>query len=53
MIDDPDNKKFNETLKRMLNTPPKPHKQGVKDSLTESTQKKPDGRPAKKDRPED
>lgn len=41
---------FNETLKRLLKTPPKPH---VKDSETESAQeRKPDGNPAKNDRPE-
>ncbi|WP_156459954.1 hypothetical protein [Mesorhizobium sp. Root157] len=44
-------KAFNQTLKRMLETPPKPH---VKDSETESHQKKkPGGNPAKNNRPED
>lgn len=48
---DADERAFNETLKRMLKTPPKPH---GKDSETESGQeKKPDGNPAKNDRPED
>ncbi len=44
-----------EILRRMLNTPPTPHKdkEGVKDSLTESDQKKPDGDSAKSRRPED
>jgi hypothetical protein len=51
---DTDEKRFNETLKRMLKTPPKPHEGAKrKDSLTESTQKqKPGGPPAKNDRPE-
>ncbi|MGN6467986.1 MAG: hypothetical protein ACTHLC_00210 [Rhizobiaceae bacterium] len=46
-----DDKKFNETLKRMLETPPKPH---VKDSETSNhSKKKPGDTPAKKRRPED
>ena len=46
-----DEKRFNEALKRMLKTPPKPH---VKDSETESTaERKPGGYPAKNDRPEE
>jgi hypothetical protein len=46
-----DERRFNETLKRMLETPPKPN---VKDSETESDQKKkPGGNPAKNNRPED
>ena len=44
-----DDKKFNETLKRMLKTPPKPH---VNEAVTESDhQEKQDGVPAKKHRP--
>lgn len=50
MTDQSEDQKFNETLKRMLKTPPKPH---IKDSETESSQKsKPDGHPAKNNRPE-
>ena len=46
-----DDKKFNETLKRMLKTPPKPH---VKETVTESDhQKKPSDTSAKKRRSED
>lgn len=46
-----DDKKFNDTLKRMLKTPPKPTVKGLK---TESSPKqKPGGNPAKNDRPED
>jgi hypothetical protein len=45
-----DDQKFNDTLKRMLETPPKPH---VKESLTESDhQEKPSDSPAKKSRSE-
>lgn len=37
---EPDEKKFNETLKRMLKTPPKPHEKPAKD--------RPEPQPAKK-----
>ena len=52
-----DEAKFNETLKRMLGTKPKPksHREtsSGKTSLTDADQKKkPGGPPAKKDRPE-
>jgi hypothetical protein len=48
--DDPE---FMRVVKHFLKTPPKPHSEGVKGSLTESDQKKkPDGAPAKKHRPE-
>jgi hypothetical protein len=50
-----DEAKFNETLKRMLKTPPKPHNEtsAVKGSFTDADhKKKPGGPPAKKDHPE-
>jgi hypothetical protein len=50
-----DEAKFNETLKRMLGTPPKPHSEtsGGKKSLTDAGQKKkPGALPAKKEHPE-
>ncbi|MDB5553760.1 MAG: hypothetical protein JWL86_3744 [Rhizobium sp.] len=40
--------KFNETLKRMLKTPPEPHKPG---ESKPGQNKKPDGNPGKKRRP--
>lgn len=48
-----DEKRFNDTLKRMLKTPPKPHEIAAKKKLTEADQKsKPGGNPAKNNRPE-
>jgi hypothetical protein len=43
-----------ENLRRLLSTPPKPHKNGaVKKPLTESGEKKQGDRPAKRSRPAD
>ena len=49
-----DEAKFNETLKRMLESPPKPHEtKSSKRALTDADhKKKPGGPSAKKDRPE-
>ncbi len=60
-MDDPDKndeQKFNETLKRMLNTPPKPHKKGaepkpdapqaLENDLEDFSSGSQDGRDAKK-----
>jgi len=44
--------KLMRVVDHFLKTLPKLHYQAVKGSLTESVQKKPDGRPGKKDRPE-
>ncbi|WP_224672347.1 hypothetical protein [Mesorhizobium sp. BR1-1-7] len=49
-----DEAKFNETLKRMLKTPPKPHDKPQSDkphASQQSDKEKPDGPPAKKDHP--
>jgi hypothetical protein len=52
MSDSEDDKKRDEILKRMVQTPPQP-KGGVQKPLTKSApKKKPDGPPAKNDRPE-
>ncbi len=49
-----DETKFNETLKRMLESPPQPHEtKSSKRALTDADhKKKPGGPPVKKDRPE-
>lgn len=50
-----DEKRFNDTLKRMLRTPPTPHEnKTVNRQLTKPNAKgKPDGHPAKNNRPEE